>query len=199
MNKAVDYEVRVHKMDEDFKRTRNTFSALTKRVEEMQKEKETLQTENVSVTKQDEERVTKYMHRIPTTIGGAKKHPHLSSLTLPNFGFSKDLEKAIGTSTRLKVLNFKMNSKTFSPEWKGPCEAMQDTELSPTEAFNVLSFSPTVLAKAPPYFLQCFSRALHLLPGRSGMRLSGRACSEWIMLSSYWFMCLAQTFRSNAV
>ena len=112
ISKMSDYKVRVHNMDLDSKRTNITVSALAKRVEEMEKANETLRTENMSISKQNQELVTTYMDRVPTTSGRAKKHKLLSSLPRIYYGFATDLEKTIAPWARKEVSELFTNSAT---------------------------------------------------------------------------------------
>lgn len=101
-SKENDYKFRVQSMDADSKRTQIAVSALTRPVEELGKENEKLQTENLSRTKRDEELATKQVARVPITSARDKKHKLLWSLPRICYGFATDLEKDVGSSACIK-------------------------------------------------------------------------------------------------
>lgn len=63
ISKVSEYNIRVHNMDIDFRRTRISISPLARDMEELEMENETIRTENVSINRQNQERVTECMDR----------------------------------------------------------------------------------------------------------------------------------------
>lgn len=77
MSNVNRYKVRVHTMYVDSKQTNITIYSLATRLEELEKENDTLWTENSSITKKNEEPFTKHMACVPT-LTGRNKEVHAS-------------------------------------------------------------------------------------------------------------------------